>query len=94
MCEITIPFTAEKNSKTQTLPKRNNVRDHDPVHGREKLTNIETLPQSLWQRNNVRDHDPIHSRKAVTDVETLPQMNAVRDHDHGSIHWREAVTNL
>ena len=92
MCEITIPFMAEKN--TETLPKRNNVRDHNPIHRREKLTNIETLPQSLWQRNNVRDHDPVHSRKTVTDVETLPKMKAVRDHDHDPINWREAVTNL
>ena len=72
-----VPGSREKLTKTETLPQRNNVRDHDPIHGREKLTNIETLPQSLWQRNNVRDHDPIHGREKLANLETLPQMSNV-----------------
>ena len=53
------------------------MRDHDPVHGREKLTNIETLPQSLWQRKNVSDHDSIHGTEKLANLETLPQTSNV-----------------
>ena len=46
-----IPFMAEKNSQTETLPQTNNLRGHNPVHGREKLTNIDTSPKEQCERS-------------------------------------------
>ena len=71
---------------------RHHNPDCDPIHGREKLTNVDTIPQ----RSNVRDHNPVHSREKLTNIETLPQSlwqrNNVRDHD--PVHSREKLTNV
>ena len=60
---------------------RDHDHDHNPIHCRDTVTNVETLPQ----RNHVRDpnHNPVHCRETVTNVETFPQKNnlVVQDHD-------------
>ena len=70
--------------------------DHDHLHSRETVTNIETLPKMnvIVYDHNPNRH-PLHGRETVTKEQTIPKMKGVivydydPDHDQFLVHHVE-----